>query len=41
MTSVGDMSMHSEAIKTSIFHVAPVRKNTEFHKPIDLVIRLL
>lgn len=27
LVSLGDMSMDAEAIKTSIFHVTPVRKN--------------
>lgn len=40
MTLLRDVSMDTEAIKTSIFHVTPVRKNAQFHKAIDLVVGL-
>lgn len=33
----GDLSMHTEAVKTRVFHMTPVSEDTQLHKSIHHV----
>lgn len=39
--SSGDLSMHTEAVKTRVFHVTPVSEDTQLHTSIHLIAGVL